>query len=62
MRGVWREECAQGLQVLKDTRAMNADALAALELSFQQEHDPERWRHMWSLTVLGLWLERHGLT
>jgi hypothetical protein len=62
MRGVWREECAQGLQVLKDTRAMNADALAALELSFQQEHDPERWRHIWSLTVLGLWLERHGLT
>jgi asparagine synthase (glutamine-hydrolysing) len=62
MRGAWRGDCARGLQTLKDTRGMNADALAALELSFQQEHDPERWRHMWSLTVLGLWLERNGLT
>ena len=62
MRGVWHEECARGLQVLKDTRGMHADALTALELSFQQKHDAERWRHMWSLTVLGLWLERHGLT
>ncbi len=62
MRGVWHEECAQGLQVLKDTHGMNADALAALELSFLQDRDPGRWRHMWSLTLLGLWLERHGLT
>ena len=41
---------------------MNGDALTATELSFQQDRDPERWRHMWSLMVLGLWLERHGLT
>ena len=38
------------------------DALSDTELSFQKGRDPERWRHMWSLTVLGLWLERHGLT
>ena len=62
MLGAWRETSAKGLQVLKDTRGMNGDALTALELSFQQGRDPERWRHMWSLMVLGLWLERHGLT
>ncbi len=62
MLGAWRETTAKGLQVLKDTRGMNGDALTALELSFQQDRDPERWRHMWSLMVLGLWLERHGLT
>lgn len=62
MQGAWRERCAQGLQVLKDTRGMNGAALTALELSFQQDRDPGRWRHMWSLMVLGLWLERHGLT
>ena len=62
MLGAWRESRAMGLQVLKDTRGMNGDALTALELSFQQDRDPERWRHMWSLMVLGRWLERHGLT
>jgi len=62
MLGAWRETSAKGLQVLKDTRGTNGDALTALELSFQQGRDPERWRHMWSLTVLGLWLECHGLT
>ena len=62
MLGAWRETSAKGLQVLKDTRGTNGDALTALELSFQQGRDPERWRHMWSLMVLGLWLERHGLT
>ncbi len=62
MLGAWRETSAKGLQVLKDTRGANGDALTALELSFQQGRDPERWRHMWSLMVLGLWLECHGLT
>jgi asparagine synthase (glutamine-hydrolysing) len=62
MLGAWCETTAKGLQVLKDTRGMNGDALTTLELSFQQGRDPERWRHMWSLMVLGLWLERHGLT
>ena len=62
MLGAWRETSAKGLQVLKDTRGTNGDALTALELSFQQGRDPDRWRHMWSLMVLGLWLECHGLT
>ena len=62
MLGAWPETSVRGLQVLKDTRGMNGDALAALELSFQQGRDRERWRHMWSFTVLGLWLECHGLT
>ena len=62
MLGAWREASSKGLQTLKDTRGMNGDALSDMEPSFRQGRDPERWRHMWSLTVLGLWLERHGLT
>ena len=62
MLGTGREASSKGLQMLKDTRGMNGDALTAMELSFQQDREPERWRHMWSLMVLGLWLERHGLT
>ena len=61
MRGPLKGVCSQGLQSLCDQPWVNADAIRAMESSFLQGSDAWTWGRVWSLAVLGHYLERHGL-
>ena len=62
MRGPLKGVCSQGLQSLCDQPWVNADAVRAMESSFLQGSDAWTWGRVWSLAVLGHYLERHGLS
>jgi len=62
MRGELREVCTSGLAMLKDQPWMDAAALSALEASFMSGSPEWSYSRVWSLVVLGDYLERHGLS
>jgi asparagine synthase (glutamine-hydrolysing) len=61
MRGELRTTCERGLQSLKDRPWVQADALTRMERDFMQGGSTWSWSRVWSLVVLGDYLERHGL-
>ena len=61
MRGELRPVCERGLQSLKDRAWVQSDAVAAMERSFMSGETQWSWSRVWSLVVLGEYLERHGL-
>jgi len=61
MRGELRTTCERGLQSLKDRPWVQADALTRMERDFMQGGSSWSWSRVWSLVVLGDYLERHGL-
>ena len=61
MRGELRPVCERGLQSLKDRGWVQSDAVAAMERSFMAGETEWSWSRVWSLVVLGEYLERHGL-
>ena len=61
MRGALRDVCTSGLQSLKDRAWVQSDAVAEMERSFMAGDPTWSWSRVWSLAVLGDYLERHGL-
>ena len=61
MRGALRDVCTSGLQSLKDRAWVQSDAVADMERSFMAGDPTWSWSRVWSLAVLGDYLERHGL-
>ena len=61
MRGALRDVCTSGLQSLKDRAWVQSDAVAEMERSFMAGDSTWSWSRVWSLAVLGDYLERHGL-
>ena len=61
MRGELKPVCERGLQGLKDRAWVQSDAVAAMERSFMGGETEWSWSRVWSLVVLGEYLERHGL-
>jgi asparagine synthase (glutamine-hydrolysing) len=61
LRGDLKGICTAGLQSLKDRAWVQSDAVADLERSFYAGETTWSWSRVWSLAVLGDYLERHGL-
>lgn len=61
MRGELKHVCERGLQSLKDRAWVQSDAVVAMERSFMAGETQWSWSRVWSLVVLGEYLERHGL-
>ena len=61
MRGALKDTCEAGLTSLKDRTWVRSDAIAAMERSFMSGEPTWSWSRVWSLAVLGGYLERHGL-
>ena len=61
MRGELKPTCERGLQSLKDRDWVQSDAIATMERSFMAGETQWSWSRVWSLVVLGEYLERHGL-
>ena len=61
LRGELKDICTTGLQSLKDRAWVHSDAVADLERSFYAGETTWSWSRVWSLAVLGDYLERHGL-
>ena len=61
MRGSLKDTCEAGLTSLKDRTWVRSDAIAAMERSFMSGEPTWSWSRVWSLAVLGGYLERHGL-
>jgi asparagine synthase (glutamine-hydrolysing) len=62
MRGELRELCARALARLDAHPQFVPGAVPALWERFLR-HDPRvNWSRLWSLVVLGDWMERHGMT
>jgi asparagine synthase (glutamine-hydrolysing) len=61
MRGALKETCEAGLTSLKDRAWVQSDAIVAMEQSFMSGEPTWSWSRVWSLAVLGGYLERHGL-
>ena len=61
MRGELKEVCDAGLQSLKDRAWVHSDAIADMERSFHAGETTWSWSRVWSLAVLGGYLDRHGL-
>ena len=61
MRGALKGTCEVGLTSLKDRAWVQSDAIAAMERSFMSGDPTWSWSRVWSLAVLGEYLERHGL-
>lgn len=61
MRGALKDTCEAGLTSLKDRSWVQSDAIAAMERSFMSGEPIWSWSRVWSLAVLGGYLERHGL-
>jgi asparagine synthase (glutamine-hydrolysing) len=61
MRGELKGVCEAGLQSLKDRAWVQSDAIVDMERSFMAGESQWSWSRVWSLVVLGEYLERHGL-
>ena len=61
LRGELREVCDAGLQSLKDRAWVQSDAIVDMERSFHAGETTWSWSRVWSLAVLGGYLDRHGL-
>ena len=61
LRGELKEVCDAGLQSLKDRAWVQSDAIADMERSFHAGETTWSWSRVWSLAVLGGYLDRHGL-
>ena len=61
LRGELKEVCDAGLQSLKDREWVQSDAIADMERSFHAGETTWSWSRVWSLAVLGGYLDRHGL-
>ena len=61
LRGELKEVCDAGLQSLKDRAWVQSDAIAGMERSFHAGETTWSWSRVWSLAVLGGYLDRHGL-
>ncbi len=61
MRGELRGVCERGLQSLKDRPWVQSDAIHTMEHAFLAGDTEWSWSRVWSLVVLGDYLERHGL-
>ena len=61
LRGELKDICTAGLQSLKDRAWVQSDVVADLERSFYAGETTWSWSRVWSLAVLGDYLERHGL-
>ena len=59
--GALKETCEAGLTSLKDRAWVQSDAIVAMEQSFMSGEPTWSWSRVWSLAVLGGYLERHGL-
>lgn len=61
MRGELKDLCRQALERLDAHPQFRPGAVMALWERFMQ-HDPQvNWSRLWSLVVLGDWMERHGM-
>lgn len=61
LRGELKEVCDAGLQSLKDRSWVQSDAITDMERSFHAGESTWSWSRVWSLAVLGGYLDRHGL-
>lgn len=61
MRGELRETCERGLAALKDQPWVNAQAIGSMEQAFHAGSSAWSWSRIWSLVILGDYIERHGL-
>ncbi len=61
MRGELQQTCSQGWAALKDQAWVNGDEIGRMETAFVSGRPEWSWSRMWSLAVLGDYLERHGL-
>ena len=61
LRGELKEVCDAGLQSLKDRSWVQSDAITVMERSFHAGESTWSWSRVWSLAVLGGYLDRHGL-
>lgn len=62
MRGDLKAVCERGLAILKDQSWTNAATLSAIEQSFMSGSSTWSFSRVWSLVVLGDYIDRHGLT
>jgi asparagine synthase (glutamine-hydrolysing) len=61
MRGELKDLCRHALERLDAHPQFRPGAVMALWERFMQ-HDPQvNWSRLWSLVVLGDWMERHGM-
>jgi len=61
MRGELRMFCAERLTTLGHRPQFRKDAVDAMWQRFLAEDPRTSWSRVWSLVVLGDWLERHGI-
>ena len=61
MRGELQKTCSQGWAALKDQAWVNGDEVGRMATAFVSGRSERSWSRMWSLAVLGDYLERHGL-
>ena len=60
LRGELKGVCLEGLATLKDQNWVRSDAIADMERLFLMGDASWSWSRVWSLAVLGDYLERHG--
>ena len=53
--------CQQGLAALKDQPWVNAEVIESMEQAFHAGSSSWSWSRIWSLVILGDYIERHGL-
>ena len=61
LRGELKGVCLEALATLKDQNWVRSDAIADMERLFLMGDASWSWSRVWSLAVLGDYLERHGL-
>jgi asparagine synthase (glutamine-hydrolysing) len=62
MLGPLRELCQSGLQTLKSVDLFNPDSLDAFWSSFEREPETPMWSRVFTLCVLGLYLQQVRIT
>lgn len=61
MKHELRDFCAHQLEVLMELPSFRRESLQAYWQDFLSGHPDVSWSRIWSLVVLGYWLERHGV-